>query len=192
MPHCRRSALSIPTCCGDAYIQPYTSQLELIHLDLPCRASSSDMDALPKTHKRSWMCRRANRLVHLPVRALALARAVPHCLASRAHAARLLRRASRRRTPRKSNALGLERQLLPILQRNGIPAGACVERHHARALAVVLGLGDEPLHEHASAGGQRTRRAGGGRCGCVGLTSACSRCRRYRGPGASLSCQCGA
>jgi hypothetical protein len=39
----------------------------------------------------------------------------------------------------------------------------------------VLGLGDKPLHEHASASGQagscsgqRTRRAGGGRGGCVG------------------------
>ena len=34
------------------------------------------------------------------------------------------------------------------------PSGARVERHHTRALAVVLGLGDGPLHEHASAGGQ--------------------------------------
>ncbi len=65
---------------------------------------------------------------------------------------------------RPHHALHLERKLLPVVQRHRVPAGARVERQHARALAVVLGLGDEPLHEHASAGGQRTRRAGGGRC----------------------------
>ena len=31
---------------------------------------------------------------------------------------------------------------------------ALVDRQHARALAVVLGLGDEPLHQHARADGQ--------------------------------------
>jgi hypothetical protein len=55
------------------------------------------------------------------------------------------------------HALGLERQLLPVVQRDGVPAGALVERQHARAFAVVLGLGDEPLHEHARASGQKMR-----------------------------------
>jgi hypothetical protein len=130
------------------------------------RSSSRDTEALPKTRQRSWLCRRAHRLVRRPVRAsaLALARAVSHRLASRAHAARLLRRTFRRRAPGLRHALGLERQLLPGVQHHGMPAGARrvdSERQHAGALAVVLGLGDEPLHEHASASGQQTRRAGG-------------------------------
>ena len=61
----------------------------------------------------SW--RRAHRLVRLPVCALALARAVTHRLAPRAHTSRLLRRASCRRAPRTRHALGLERQLLPVV-----------------------------------------------------------------------------
>ncbi len=64
---------------------------------------------------------------------------------------------------RPHHALHLEQKLLPVVQRHRVPAGARVERQHPRALAVVLGLGDEPLHDHARAGGQRTRRAGGGR-----------------------------
>ncbi len=82
----------------------------------------------------SWLCRHAHRLVRLPVRALALARAAPHSLASRPHAAR-------RGTPGPSRALGLERQLFAILQQSGIPAGARVERQHARArLPLCSGL----------------------------------------------------
>ena len=100
---------------------------------------------LPKTRHRSWLCRRAHRLVRLPVRALALTRAVPHRLASRAHAARLLRRASRRRAPSTRHALGLQRQLLPILQRDGIPAGAAalvggVARMRARRCSKLLAV----------------------------------------------------
>ena len=48
-----------------------------------------------------------------PVSSWVLARAVPHRLASRAYAARLLRRAARRRATGARHALSLERKLLP-------------------------------------------------------------------------------
>jgi hypothetical protein len=58
-----------------------------------------------------------------------------------------------RRAPGLRYALGLERQLLPVDQRNTIPDGALVKRQHAPALAVVLWLVNKPLHDHVSADG---------------------------------------
>ena len=58
----------------------------------------------------------ASLLVRLPISPLALARAVPHRLAPRAHASRLLRRAPRRCAPGPHHALGHERKQLVVIQ----------------------------------------------------------------------------
>ena len=60
-----------------------------------------------------------------------------------------------------------------------------VERQHACALAVVLGLGDEPLHEHASVTGQRTRPPGGQR-GCGGQRRGADGCPYFLQAAGSL------
>jgi hypothetical protein len=80
----------------------------------------------------------------------------------------LLRGTARCRASRSRHAFGLVRQLLPLVQRHAVPPTPCVERHDASKLAVVLGLGDEPLHEHASAGGQRPHRCASRLAGCRG------------------------
>ena len=60
-----------------------------------------------------------------------------------------------------------------------------VERQHARALAVKLRLGDEPLHEHASVTEQRTRPPGG-RCGCGGQRRGADGCLHFLQAAGSL------
>jgi hypothetical protein len=61
---------------------------------------------------------------------------------------------------------------------SSFPSSSATAYRPVRAsLAVVLGLGDEPLHEHASAGGQRTRRAGPAAAGAAVLVGGVARMR---------------